>query len=162
MPPGKNGNSQIGFLATQKGTEKPPADGKAPLAVNTPPITKPVAPAQSSSQSQKIAPDKPAERRIVPLDSRRVGLAEALRSEEIDEYRIAEAYADLIHDLENRPDDRVEKLLIEVLKECSRLLEKESQHTKSEAQIASIPIVIHNVPRPQRGPQPGGDNNSSV
>jgi hypothetical protein len=162
MPPGKNGNSQIGFLTTQKDTEKAPADGKAPLVVNTPPITKPVAPGQSSPQSQKNVPDNPAERRFVPQQARRVGLAEALRREEIDEQRIAEVYADLIHDLENRPDDRVEKLLIEVLKECSRLLEKESPPAKSEPRIASIPIVIHNVPPPQRGPQPGGDNNSSV
>jgi len=88
----------------------------------------------------------------------RVPLGEALRKKGVDENALAEIYAEVIEKLKCRTDEGgVEKLLIEVLKECSRLLEKENAAVKTESGMPPI-RVIHHVERPQRGPQPSGDN----
>lgn len=149
LPPNQNGKPRIGFFvpsqnpsATSFSEGKPPSDPKtnvAPLAQNRAVVAKP-------------APQR-----------HEVRLAEALRREGIDEQRLAEAYADIIEQLICKSEVHgVEKLLIDVLKECSRLLEKESAPAKSEPRSGSTMIVVHNVPRPQRGPGRGGDNNGPV
>lgn len=149
---------------------KPPSNTKSPSTIgfhSTPkpgPLVPKALPASRSEQGQDhgLSSVKPVE--ATPVQRRyRMRLAEALRKQGIDEHKLAEIYADVMDKLKDKSEDRgVEKLLLDVLKECSRILEEESRSTKSETRIASIPIVVHNVPRPERGPQTGGDNNGSA
>lgn len=158
------------FAITVRGETKPPSNTKSPPTIgfhSTPkpaPVVPKALPAAASERGQDhaLSSAKPIE--AVPVQRRcRIRLAEALRKQGIDEHKLAEIYADVMDKLKDKSEDRgVEKLLLDVLKECSRILEEESHPTKSEARIASIPIVVHNVPRPERGPRTGGDNNGST
>jgi len=173
MAPSPNGNRLATgrlFVTARNSATKHPGSKSMPIGFHAPPkpaapapteSLAPCAPAQKERPEQAATPDKRIE--VTPVPQRhRMRLAEALRKHGIDEQKLAAAYAYVMEKLKDRSDERgIEKLLIDVLKECSRLLEKENPPTKSEWRAASIPIVVHNVPRPERGPQSGGDNNSS-
>ena len=169
MPPGQN--LRLDFFAPPlKGAAKPPSKTRPPSTIGfhstsePAPVAPKALPAPASADAQAHRGDSPKPIEATPVPRRyRMRLAEALRKQGIDEHKLAEIYADVMGKLKDKSEDRgVEKLLLDVLKECSRILEEESRPAKSEARIASIPIVVHNVPRPERGGQTGGDNNGSA
>jgi cell division ATPase FtsA len=84
---------------------------------------------------------------------RRVRMGEALRIKGIDEHAVAETFAGVVDMLKTKTEenDDVEKLLVDVLKECSKHLEEDSKAT------AAAPLqvkLIHNVARPRRDSAP--------
>lgn len=184
MPPSQHAHPDLAsrrFLLSYNTTK--PVDSRPQIPIGFRPAAKPGPAATSSPPKAPAPPCLPAPARVLParpnaqahaeecqgpeaaqpLRRHRMRLAEALRRHGVDEQMLAAAYADLVEKLQDKAEDRgVEKLLIEVLKECSRLLEKETTPAKSEWRAASIPIVVHNIPRPERGPQSGGEHNGSV
>ncbi len=78
-------------------------------------------------------------------------LAEALRSSGLDELTVAQNYVVVVEKLrdESGGTDGTQKMLVDVLKECSRILEP----PKSVGGASDMPAVVnlyHNVPRPVR------------
>lgn len=171
MPPNQSENSKVNVLATQENAtatrcfsdKRPWTIGfqATPKPARAAPAASPVvAPPDARPQAITLStPDHTA-----PVAQRHgTRLAEALRKQGIDERRLAQVYADIMGRLQDKSEDRgVEKLLLDVLKECSRILEEENRSAKPEPRAPSTTIVVHNVPRPQRGPQPGGENNGSI
>lgn len=93
-----------------------------------------------------------------PRRRKRVRIGEALRKIGYDEYTIAQNYADTTERLKAKSgkNGNIEKLLIDVLKECSRLIEPlrpaDTATDRSNAPGATIHVhLVHNVPRPARG-----------
>jgi hypothetical protein len=167
MPPNQSENSKANVLAKRQNVAARCSSGKRSWTIgfqSTPKAAPAALPAVAASdaQSQAITLDKTTH--AMPLPQRhRTRLAEALRKQGIDEHRLAQVYAEIMGRLQDKSEDRgVEKLLLDVLKECSRILEEENRLAKPEPRAASTTIVVHNVPRPQRGPQPGGENNGST
>lgn len=171
MPPNQSGHSKANVLAKrQDAAAARCSSGKRSWTIGFQPAPKvaPRAPAAlpavatADAQSQAITLEKPTHAAPHP-QRHRTRLAEALRKQGIDEQRLAQVYADIMGRLQDKSEDRgVEKLLLDVLKECSRILEEENRSARPEQRSPSTTIVVHNVPRPQRGPQPGGENNGSV
>lgn len=102
-------------------------------------------------RTQRPAKSRPRRRR------KRVRIGEALRKIGFDEYAIAEGYAETAGRLKDKSDrsGNVEKLLIDVLKECSRLIEpvRPAETTTDRSGVAGAAIhvhLVHNVPRPAR------------
>jgi hypothetical protein len=149
MPPSQSGKGKIGFfVAPQNVPVKTTLEAKSP--------SQPATNATPLAHSRGV-PAQPAPQR------HRMRLADALRKQGIDEQTLAATYADVVEKLLcESMHGRVEKLLVDVLKECSRLLEKDSAPPNSDSKSGSTMIVVHNVPRPQRGPAPGGDHNGPV
>lgn len=106
---------------------------------------------------EKKRKSRPAKSR--PRRRKRVRIGEALRKIGFDEYKIAQNYADAAERLKGNPDrtGNIEKLLIDVLKECSRHIEPiirtvDTATERSVAPGAAIHVhLMHNVPRPTRG-----------
>lgn len=103
-------------------------------------------------RKQRAAKSRPRRRR------KRVRIGEALRKIGFDEYAIAQNYADTAKRLKAKPDKsgNIEKLLIDVLKECSRLIEpvRPAEPSSNNSRVAGAAIhvhLVHNVPRPARG-----------
>jgi hypothetical protein len=145
LPPSQNGKPRIGFSVPSKNTPTKSSSEEKPTSELTPN-------AASLAQNRVVAA-KPVSQR------HEIRLADALRREGIDEQRLAEAYADIVERLICKSEEHgVEKLLIDVLKECARLLEKGGTAAKKDSRSGSTMIVVHNVPRPQRGPAPGGNS----
>ena len=94
---------------------------------------------------------------------KRVRLGEALRKRGIDEHTVAAGYADVMGELQSKPkDSNAEKLLVDVLKQCGKILEEEDAPVKPESDTHSVPVVVlRNMLRPQRGPGQGGDKSGS-
>jgi hypothetical protein len=94
---------------------------------------------------------------------KRVRLGEALRKRGIDEHAVAGGYADVLGELQSKPkDSNAEKLLVDVLKQCGKILEEEDAPVKPESDIRSVPVVVlRSMSRPQRGPGQGGDKGGS-
>ncbi len=94
---------------------------------------------------------------------KRVRLGEALRKRGIDVHAVAGGYADVLGELQSKPRDSSEgKLLVDVLKQCGKILEEEDAPVNPESDIRSVPVVVlHNMMRPQRGPGQGGDKSGS-
>jgi len=86
----------------------------------------------------------------------RVRIGEAMRRSGLDEYKVARTFAVVVDKLSGKnPKDSggVQKLLVDVLKECSRHLDP----PHSERDAPSVPsriMLIHHVPRPDRTPKP--------
>ncbi len=88
-----------------------------------------------------------------PQGHERVRLGEALRMKGLDEHAVAEALASVVGKLQNKGDetDGVEKLLVDVLKECCKHLEEDAKASgESPVQVR----LIHKVARPKRN-KPG-------
>jgi hypothetical protein len=82
---------------------------------------------------------------------KRVGLAEALREEGIDERKIARGYANTHNRLCDSTDKGDIKLFVDVLKENSRTLESTRAPDRRGAGDGPVTIVMrHSVPRPAR------------
>lgn len=94
---------------------------------------------------------------------KRVRLGEALRKRGIDEHALAAGYADAMGELQSKPrDSNAGKLLVDILKQCGKILVEEDAPMKPESDIRSVPVVVlHNMLRPQRGPGQGGDKSGS-
>jgi hypothetical protein len=93
----------------------------------------------------------PAATAIQGTPVKRVRLAEALRSSGLDELTVAQNYVVVVEKLrdERGGTDGTRKMLVDVLKECSRILEP----PKSVGGASEAPAVVnlyHNVPRPVR------------
>lgn len=150
----------IGFQPPSKAAPMGGCESSPPTVPQRPGTAGPPTPVQAP-QGQSLA-TRPIEPRPVP-GRQRMGLADALRKHGIDEQKLAALYAYVVDFLKERLDDRgADKLLVQVLKECREVFQKENSPGKSEWRAASIPIVVHNIPRPERGPQSGGDNNGSA
>jgi hypothetical protein len=78
-----------------------------------------------------------------------VRMGQALRGEGIDERMVAETYAGVVGLLKEKiqENESVEKLLVDVLKECSKHLEQDSEMTGKTSVRVSL---VHNVARPLR------------
>jgi hypothetical protein len=86
-----------------------------------------------------------------------VRLGEAMRKYGLDEHTIAETYAGVVQTLRSKNEgDGIEKLLVDVLKECTRVLEPPAKSTDRSGGDTLVQVqLIHNVPRPERKNQPG-------
>ena len=87
----------------------------------------------------------------------RIRIGDAMRRTGLDEYKVARTFAGVVDKLSDgkNPKDTggVQKLLVDVLKECSRHLDP--PQTERAASAAPVHItMVHNVPRPVRTPTP--------
>jgi hypothetical protein len=78
-----------------------------------------------------------------------------MRRSGLDEYKVARTFAGVVDRLSDGTKDRggVQKLLVDVLKECSRHLDP----PQSERAVPAAPVqitMVHNVPRPFRTQPP--------
>lgn len=82
-------------------------------------------------------------------------IGEALRQRGFDEHMIADSYVDVAGRLRGKSDRTggVEKLLVDVLKEVSRLLDPPRSADRPGSRAgASVQVqLIHSVARPERG-----------
>jgi hypothetical protein len=87
----------------------------------------------------------------------RVHIGEAMRRSGLDEYKVAQTYATVVDKLSGKHADKdaggVQKLLVDVLKECSRHLDppRSERDTAPDAPVQFI--LIHEVARPDRSQQ---------
>ncbi|MFY9692042.1 MAG: hypothetical protein WA369_03620 [Candidatus Acidiferrales bacterium] len=79
---------------------------------------------------------------------KRVHIGEALRREGLDERKVAERYANVVSRLEKDPANvgSGDKLLVEILKECTRQIEAAQPVGDGGIQVQ----LVHNVERPAR------------
>ena len=111
-------------------------------------------PKSSESSGRASASPEPAG---PPRGERPVRIGEALRQRGFDEHMIAASYVDVAERLRGKSDrtGSVEKLLVDVLKECSRHLEpSRTPEGLSGRPGAGAPVLVelvHNVLRPARG-----------
>ena len=75
-------------------------------------------------------------------------MGEALRREGLDEHMVAARYANVVSRLEKDPGDVAsgDKLLVEILKECSRQMEATQPPGEGAVQVQ----LVHKVERPAR------------
>ena len=89
----------------------------------------------------------------------RMSIGDALRRKGIDEHTIARNYKHVMVKLKaNDPEaGTVQKLFVDVLKECSRQLEASDESARAPSRDAPVIVhLVHNVPRPERPPtEPG-------
>jgi hypothetical protein len=80
-----------------------------------------------------------------------------MRKYGLDEHTIAETYAGVVQTLRNKNEgEGIEKLLVDVLKECTRVLEppvRAADRPGSGDAVVHVQL-IHNVPRPERKNSP--------
>jgi len=114
----------------------------------------PVAPAGTVAAS-------PAAPAIQGTPVKKVRLAEALRSSGLDELTVAQNYVVVVEKLRGGAAgvDGTQKMLVDVLKECSRILEPPKSPGGGASDVPTVVNLYHNVPRPVRdlqrdAPQP--------
>jgi hypothetical protein len=101
----------------------------------------------ASDQTKKGVVAKPAGPR------ERVRIGQAMRERGLDERLIADMFATVVGKLhENNSSDSgsVQKLLVDVLKECSRHLDPPREAGRETSEGPAAIILIHEVDRPQR------------
>jgi hypothetical protein len=112
--------------------------------------------ASEAAAKKPAQPEKPAETRtagpIKPGLRKRVRLAEALRREGLDERAVAESYVIVVEKLRNgnAAAAAAQKALVDVLKECSRILEPPRATGAGAGDMPAVVNLYHNVPRPVR------------
>jgi hypothetical protein len=90
---------------------------------------------------------------------KKVGLAEALREEGIDERAIAQGFASLHRKLSGSEDKGDLKLFFDVLKENHRTLEPPSASDRGSANEGPVTIILkHNMARPARESKVGASD----
>ena len=99
------------------------------------------APPAASERKRKRNPPKGAPKPRVPLKV-------ALRQEGIDEHAIAHGYAQVVGILTKGDPKGHEKLLVDVLDKCSKVLEPPRSTESSGNDVPVIIHLIHDVPRP--------------
>jgi hypothetical protein len=75
-----------------------------------------------------------------------------MRKVGLDEYMVAETYAGVVQTLRSRSEgEGIEKLLVDVLKECTRVLEPPAKASDRSGGETLVQVqLVHNVPRPER------------
>jgi hypothetical protein len=115
-----------------------------------------------SSNDAKLTRDEPRHAEATGTVKRRkrrrkpVGIGKALRQRGFDEHTIADHYVDVTQRLKGKSDNSgsVEKLLVDVLKECSKYIEPPKGPDRSGDRAGNAPVhvhLVHNVTRPVRG-----------
>ncbi len=86
----------------------------------------------------------------------RIPIGEALRQCGLDEYAIAKTYVHVMGQLTTKNPDGgvVAKLLVDVLKECSRQIEASQPPVRANADAPVIVQLVHAVSRPTRALPP--------
>src|SRR5579862_6008053 len=132
--------------ATRKRAPKRKRVQSSPVAAAAPPSTPAAAidarPVSAAQQSSTAPPP-------------RIRIGEAMRRSGLDEYKVARTFAGVVDKLSDGTKDTggVQKLLVDVLKECSRHLDP--PQTERAASAAPVHItMVHNVPRPFRAQAP--------
>lgn len=92
--------------------------------------------------------DAPPEKKRRKRLRKRVPIGEALRKQGLDEHTVAERYANVVSRLEKNPSNvgSGDKLLVEILKECTRQIEAAQPVGEGGVQVQ----LVHNVERPAR------------
>lgn len=109
--------------------------------------------AVQKSSPQKAAPNRPAVKR---RRRKRILMGEALRKVGLDESALAGNLSHVVDTLKDKTDETgdVEKLLVNVLKECARHLDSPgapASHGGSPSGAAPTVVhLVHNVSRPER------------
>jgi len=85
----------------------------------------------------------------------RIRIGDAMRRSGLDEYKVARTFAGVVDKLSDGTKDTggVQKLLVDVLKECSRHLDPPQSERTAPAAPVQI-TMVHNVPRPFRTQPP--------
>ncbi len=125
-------------------------DSRTHIASNPQGDAKPRGTALSGAQNATRQPVKKRRNR------ERMRLGDAMRNAGLDEHKVAETYVDVVEKLRNttEPNSNVEKVLANVLKECSRVLEPLRPSNLSGASDGPTPVhLIHKVLRPKRNAQ---------
>jgi hypothetical protein len=138
-------------------------DGQLSLAVSTPECDDSTAAIVIPGNEQREPTPSGATEPLRKSRRKRVRLGEALRKRGIDEHAVAAGYADVMGELQSKPkDSNAEKLLVDILKQCGKILDQEDAPVNPESDIRSVPVVVlHNMMRPERGPGQGGDKSGS-
>jgi hypothetical protein len=117
---------------------------------------KPKRASTKKSHAQTSAQTDQTKRTVVakPVSPReRVRIGQAMRERGLDEHLIAEMFAAVVGKLhENSSSDSgsVQKLLVDVLKECSRHLDPPREAGRESSEGPAAIILIHEVDRPVR------------
>jgi hypothetical protein len=130
------------------------ADSSASLAAS-PLNARPASPASPLSSSAPPAAAIDA-RLVTSARPPRVRIGEAMRRTGLDEYRVAETFAGVLETLTGKNAAKagaVQKIVVDVLKECSRHLDP-PQSERAAAAATPVIALIHNIPRPDRTPKP--------
>jgi hypothetical protein len=94
---------------------------------------------------------------------KRVRLGEAFRKAGLDEQTVAETYVGVVGALrEKTTQDTVQKLLVDVLKECSRVLDQPRGTDPGANEAPAIVELHHSVARPMHDLAPERENNETV
>ena len=94
-------------------------------------------------------------RPVSTTPSPRIRIGDAMRRSGLDEYKVARTFAGVVDKLSdgNKDTGGVQKLLVDVLKECSRHLDPPQSERAAPAAPVHI-TMVHNVPRPVRTQTP--------
>ena len=116
------------------------------------------------NRSKPPSPQTTNDALAITLDARpvataapRVHIGEAMRRSGLDEYKVAQTYATVVDKLSGKHADKeaggVQKLLVDVLKECSRHLDPPRTERDAAPDAPVQFILIHEVARPDRSQQ---------
>jgi len=88
-----------------------------------------------------------------------MSIGQALCAHGLDEHKIADTYVHVVAKLTKgtKRAGAVEKLLVDVLKECSKRIDDELAAERATAAAADAPVMVqlvHAVPRPDRSAAP--------
>jgi hypothetical protein len=120
--------------------------------------------ARKRNRSKLPSPQTTNDALAITLDARpvataspRVHIGEAMRRSGLDEYKVAQTYATVVDKLSGKHTDKdaggVQKLLVDVLKECSRHLDPPHSERDAAPDAPVQFILIHEVARPDRSQQ---------
>jgi hypothetical protein len=133
-------NSASAAAPKSKPSSRPKSRPKSGQGTKSPP-----APPQTESTPSPI---KKPRRPRKPM-----GMGEALRRQGLDEHELAGNWVHVVETLKGvrSKSGGIEKLLVDVLKECTRQLEAESQRRADSSGSAPVIVqLIHKVERPPR------------
>jgi len=155
MSPKNKSKRRASTPVREKSPSKPPSrSSTCRQGLGSGPATKDGAksgPGESKKQRRgaRETPDGPSEmkpRRRRRL-RKRVPIGEALRKQGLDEHTIADTYAQVVDNLKGKKRaGSNEKLLVEILKECTRQIEATPPAGEGAIQVK----LVHNVERPKR------------
>jgi hypothetical protein len=89
---------------------------------------------------------------FTPVRKGRVHIGDAMRSSGLDEYKVGAMFASVVEKLSStkRGDGGMQKLFVDVLKECSRHLDPPHSAERDAKESSGSITLIHCVPRPDR------------
>lgn len=118
---------------------------------NQEPGTTPQHQREDPKQDEKRMPHHSGAAELRPIKRRRrkrLRLGEAFRKAGLDEQTVAETYVRVVDRLRRKiAQDTVQKLLVDVLKECSRVLDP-PRGTNAGAEQPTVVELHHDIPRP--------------